>query len=473
MGIIKARRNSQDVPIGVEVERDGGITGLTVVARLLNPDNLSQYYDQDDDTFKDAGHVTPNFALTEASAANNPGFYGLEGGLDLSAITIPQGLKGLYVFYDITGGGESGNDIDVIVFDDDPVDGGLHFDGDAASNPDGGLFADPIGGGQAGFTDLITAMNDPARGGVKAAYLKYEADFIRPAAAGTTLQNKIFRGSHGIYVGIDPNDQDWTGCVFEDLILQSTGTLGFGAFGPGFGGITAKRCLVFAPLAQPQAGSYYNCAIATTTAAPLRFDVSGQEVNFYDCSTWRPNGIDQPAYLDFSNTANVRALFHRFSGEVIARNMSESTTLLQVAGAMDVQVEANCSDGRIRLLGSGSISVAVGATVTIEDQRFEDGARIDIQPIRIGTTLEATACLYRFGKVITDATSATLTIYDNSGVQVYQQTIAGAPTVSASGAYVFSGTPSPALVQGTYTALLSITDPISTVTSQVDILGVA
>jgi hypothetical protein len=101
----------------------------------------------------------------------------------------------------------------------------------------------------------------------------------------------------------------------------------------------------------------------------------------------------------------------------------------------------------------------------------EEDVRIDAQPILLtgGETIEVTAVLKRQGLAVTTATSASITIRDNAGTSVYTETITAAP--NAHGAYVFSGNPSPAIAIGTYSALLSITDAVGTVTSQVDIIG--
>jgi len=115
---IQAARVSTNVPIGVLITRDGGIGGLTVIARLFNGDDLSQFLDFADGVFKDAGHASPTLALAEVQATTNPGFYAVDGGFDLSAITVPAAAASLLVQYEITAGGESGNDVDVIQFTD-------------------------------------------------------------------------------------------------------------------------------------------------------------------------------------------------------------------------------------------------------------------------------------------------------------------------------------------------------------------
>lgn len=112
---IEATRDQTDVPIGVHVTRDGGITGLTVVARIFNGANLSQFLDFNDDTFKDAGHTTPTLALTEEQATTNPGYYAVDGGFDLSPLSLAA-IGSLHVRYEITAGGETGDDVDVIEF---------------------------------------------------------------------------------------------------------------------------------------------------------------------------------------------------------------------------------------------------------------------------------------------------------------------------------------------------------------------
>lgn len=107
---IEAKRTSTSVPISVHIDRDGGITGLTVVFRLYSSADLTEFLDFADGAFKAAGHGAETQALTEVSR----GLYAVDGGFDFTAITIPAGVDTLFVQYDITAGGESGNDVDTI-----------------------------------------------------------------------------------------------------------------------------------------------------------------------------------------------------------------------------------------------------------------------------------------------------------------------------------------------------------------------
>ena len=116
--MIDATRTQTNVPIGVLVSRDGGVIGLTVVARIFNGADLSQFLDFADGVFKDAGHATPTLTLPATQATTNPGFYAVDGGFDLSAITVPPAASSLLVQYAITAGGETGNAVDVIQFAD-------------------------------------------------------------------------------------------------------------------------------------------------------------------------------------------------------------------------------------------------------------------------------------------------------------------------------------------------------------------
>ena len=119
--VIIAARNQTDVPISVHVTRDGGISGLTLAIKIFNGNNLSEFLDFDDGVFKDAGHADPTLDLTAQQATEAPGLYVLEGGFDLSAITVPTDAKSLLVRYEITAGGETGDDIDTIIFASDAI----------------------------------------------------------------------------------------------------------------------------------------------------------------------------------------------------------------------------------------------------------------------------------------------------------------------------------------------------------------
>lgn len=115
---ILARRDQVDVPVNLLVTRDGGITGLTVVIKIFNGDDLTEFLDFNDGVFKAAGHTTPTQTLSEVDSTNAPGFYGVVGGYDLSAITVPAGASYLMVQYTITAGGETGDDWDTIQLTD-------------------------------------------------------------------------------------------------------------------------------------------------------------------------------------------------------------------------------------------------------------------------------------------------------------------------------------------------------------------
>lgn len=118
MGHIIANRAQTNVPIGILVTRDGGITGLTLIIRIYNGDDHTEFLDFNDGVFKAAGHTTPTLALTEIGTT---GYYAVDGGFDLSVITVPAAAASLLVEYEITAGGESGNDWDTIQFTDDTI----------------------------------------------------------------------------------------------------------------------------------------------------------------------------------------------------------------------------------------------------------------------------------------------------------------------------------------------------------------
>ena len=111
--------------MSTHVTRGGGITGLTLVARIFNGDDLSQFLDFNDGVFKSAGHTTPTVTLPPIDAVNAPGVYGLAGGFDFSAITIPTATQSLLFRYDITAGGEVGDDVDTVELTDEVIRGAI------------------------------------------------------------------------------------------------------------------------------------------------------------------------------------------------------------------------------------------------------------------------------------------------------------------------------------------------------------
>lgn len=110
--IIHAARDQPDVPLGVQINRHGGVEGLDVEMRLHNGANFSEFLDFNDGVFKAAGHTISALVLTELGS----GFYGIPGGFDLSAITIPTTAGHLLAAYAIATSGVPGNDMDTIQF---------------------------------------------------------------------------------------------------------------------------------------------------------------------------------------------------------------------------------------------------------------------------------------------------------------------------------------------------------------------
>jgi hypothetical protein len=108
-------------PISVYVGRDGGITGLTVVARIGNG-VAGEFLDFNDLTFKAAAHVTPTIAVPEVDAGDMPGWYVVDGGFDIATIAnLAASQLELFVHFDVSGT-ETGSDVDVWQFVDRHVD---------------------------------------------------------------------------------------------------------------------------------------------------------------------------------------------------------------------------------------------------------------------------------------------------------------------------------------------------------------
>lgn len=133
-------------------------------------------------------------------------------------------------------------------------------------------------------------------------------------------------------------------------------------------------------------------------------------------------------------------------------------------------------NGRITFTFTDNITESSATTISPVLELLIDAAldepEIDSQPILLDSdNVQVGAALKRHGVVVTDATTATLTIRTTAdpGVEVFTQTINAAPNVH--GVYEFSGTPNPLIIQGTYSVLISITDPLGTVTGRVEILG--
>ncbi len=118
MGERQSERTESALPVDVQVNRNGGATGLTAVVAVRDGATTNQYLDFDDDTFKGLGHGTRQAALTEISAANAPGIYSLVGGLDIAAITnLSVNTNHLILEFTITGSVKAAA-IDVVLLRD-------------------------------------------------------------------------------------------------------------------------------------------------------------------------------------------------------------------------------------------------------------------------------------------------------------------------------------------------------------------
>lgn len=101
---VVAERTETSVPVEVTIDRNGGVTGLTVVVAVRDAQTANSWLDFNDDTFKTNGWTTRQASLAEVSAANAPGVYRLSSGLDISAITnLPVSTDNLVLEYDISG----------------------------------------------------------------------------------------------------------------------------------------------------------------------------------------------------------------------------------------------------------------------------------------------------------------------------------------------------------------------------------
>lgn len=190
---IQATRTQTNVPIGVHIARDVGVTGLTVVARIFNGANLSQFLDFNDGLFKDAGHTTPTTPLAEVQATANPGYYAIDGGFDLSAITVPPTASSLVVQYEITAGGENGHAVDVIQFAAELVDDVLSSVHGAGSWATAVGFATPAD--VAAATAAIIAQGDAAW--ITAVGFATPGDAMTLTAAERAAIDAVLAGTHG------------------------------------------------------------------------------------------------------------------------------------------------------------------------------------------------------------------------------------------------------------------------------------
>lgn len=121
IGYLQVERADTNVPLEVLVsDKNGGVTGLTLVVAIRDGDTANSWLDFFDSTFKTVGWTTRQAAMAEVSAANAPGVYRLE--VDLSAVSIPAGTHFLVAEYDASGA-KSANGLDIIQLRDSVYSG--------------------------------------------------------------------------------------------------------------------------------------------------------------------------------------------------------------------------------------------------------------------------------------------------------------------------------------------------------------
>lgn len=105
----QAETTDTNVPVNLQVNQNGGVTGLTAVVAVRDGSTTNSYLDFNDQTFKTAGWVAQTAALADIGG----GVYVLSGGLDVSTMV---GLAGnhLILEYNVTGS-VSGDAVDVVL----------------------------------------------------------------------------------------------------------------------------------------------------------------------------------------------------------------------------------------------------------------------------------------------------------------------------------------------------------------------
>ncbi len=107
MGEIQVNRFDTAAPVGFTLDKNGGVTGATIVVAVRDAATSNSWLDFDDLTFKTSAWATRQATLGEVSASNAPGVYELTGGLDIRGITnLPAATDVLFLEFDITAGGK-------------------------------------------------------------------------------------------------------------------------------------------------------------------------------------------------------------------------------------------------------------------------------------------------------------------------------------------------------------------------------
>lgn len=102
MSVIICERTESAAPVEIFIDRNGGVTGLTVQVAVRDGDTTNSYLDWNDLTFKTTGWTTQY--QTVPAIPGRAGGYKYVAGLDISSITnLPAGTDQLELEFDVSG----------------------------------------------------------------------------------------------------------------------------------------------------------------------------------------------------------------------------------------------------------------------------------------------------------------------------------------------------------------------------------
>jgi len=119
--MLSADRNQTDIPLVLAVNKNGGVTGLVVVAEIYEAISGDQL-DFSDNLFKAPGvPATPTTPIAELDATNAPGLYRSASGFDLASTDFAANEEFVVVKYTYSGG-KAGTTAETILISENAFD---------------------------------------------------------------------------------------------------------------------------------------------------------------------------------------------------------------------------------------------------------------------------------------------------------------------------------------------------------------
>ena len=339
MSEILVNRFDTAAPVDFTLNKDGGVTGATIVVAVRDGPTSNSWLDFADLTFKTVGWTTRQATLAEVSAANAPGVYELAGGLNIAGITnLPVITDVLLLEFDVTAGG-SGNvtdrmkilPVDLAVYNLGEVTA-IHLD-TAASNT-GTIFG--IDGSVQNPVSTVAAANTLlAASGINALWVR--SGFV---ALSGNYDNMTIWGDHQLVI-VDVTAITALGGAdrlrFRNLAV-------FGTFPSGGGAPEFRNCTILQLVGA--VGLFDDCLFDTSLAVN-----AGSAITIQDSVVRTAGGSPFP--FDINGSSSVQKISD-FSGDIQILNHTAGRLEIEIQGGQ-IELVASCTGGTARLSGVATL----------------------------------------------------------------------------------------------------------------------